>query len=135
MFCLQKKKLLSIKRISSLLLLLFSTHAFPQTITDKVIAIADGDTLTVLQNKNQYKIRLAEIDTPEKGQPYGTKAKQALSEMVFGKIVTVQVTTTDRYGRYIGEIYYGSIYVNSEMVRKGHAWVYRKYSKDEPCLN
>ena len=45
----------------------------------------DGDTLTVLTaSKRQHKIRLAEIDAPEK-QAFGTKSKQSLSELCFGK--------------------------------------------------
>lgn len=100
-------------------------------LSGKVVSIADGDTITVLQDKQQYKIRLAEIDTPEKGQPYGTTAKQALSALVFGKIVTVEQVDTDRYGRIVGKVYVGPLYVNADMVKQGHAWVYRKYAKDQ----
>lgn len=99
-------------------------------LSGKVVSIADGDTITILQDKQQYKIRLAEIDTPEKGQPYGTTAKQAISDLVFGKIVTVEQVDTDRYGRIVGKVYVGPLYVNAELVEQGHAWVYRKYAKD-----
>ena len=104
-------------------------------LTGRVVRITDGDTLTVLdQAKHQTKIRLAEIDTPEKQQPYGTRAKQALSDLVFGKDVRVETVSTDRYGRTVGRVYEGSLYVNAEMVRLGAAWVYRQYSHDPSLL-
>ncbi|MCG8026088.1 MAG: thermonuclease family protein [Candidatus Thiodiazotropha endolucinida] len=102
----------------------------------KVIGITDGDTLKVLTSqKQQVKIRLAEIDTPERKQPWGNKAKQALSDLTFQKMVTVQPVTTDRYGRLVAHIYVGSLNVNREMVRTGNAWVYRKYMRDESMLD
>ena len=76
----------------------------------------------------------AEIDTPEAHQPYGSRAKQALSELVFGKDVRVVVATIDRYGRTVGRIYAGSIDISAEMVRQGAAWVYRKYNHDPSLL-
>ncbi len=59
------------------------------TVEGKVVAVADADTLTVLVDKTQYRIRLAGIDAPEKGQPFGTKAREALADKVFGKTVKV----------------------------------------------
>ncbi len=73
-----------------------------ETHVGKVVKVADGDTLTLLTDGRQIKVRLAEIDTPEKGQPFGNKAKQALAEMVFGKQVKVIVVDVDRYGRTVG---------------------------------
>jgi micrococcal nuclease len=97
-----------------------------------VIKISDGDTLTIVdQSKNQIKIRLAEIDTPESRQPYGNKSKQELSGLCFGKNVTIQVQTKDRYGRTVGRIYVGNLDVNAEMIRLGAAWVYRQYAQDK----
>lgn len=114
--------------------------SFAQTalaaIEGKVIAITDGDTLRVVDHKNiQHKIRLAEIDTPEKGQPYGQKAKGALSDLVFGKMVSVDVVTTDKYGRLVGHIYLNDLHINKEMVRLGAAWAYRQYLKDKSFLD
>jgi len=117
--------------IFSILLVCLALPSTADTITGKVIAISDGDTLTVLKDKTQYKIRLSEIDTPEKGQPHGKKAKQALSALVFGKTISVKVETIDRYGRTVGRIYLDDLDVNAEMVRNGHAWVYQKYAKDK----
>ena len=77
---------------------------------------------------------MAEIDTPEAHQPYGSRAKQALSELAFGKDVRVVVAAIDRYGRTVGRIYAGSIDISAEMVRQGAAWVYRKYNHDPSLL-
>ena len=92
--------------------------------------IADGDTLTILDaHQRQTRIRLAEIDAPESHQPFGSRAKRALSELVFGKAVRVVVIGTDRYGRTVGRIYVGALDVSAEMVR-GAAWVFVRYSRD-----
>jgi endonuclease YncB( thermonuclease family) len=96
-----------------------------------VIRIADGDTLTILSPvKKQVKIRLAEIDTPERGQPFGTWAKNQLSDMVFQKDIAIKQVDIDRYDRIVGRVYVGELDVNAELVRIGAAWVYRKYAKD-----
>ena len=103
-----------------------------EMLVGRVIAIKDGDTLIILTaDKTQVTIRLAEIDTPEKGQPYSTKAKQALSAMAYGKTAAVIVQTEDRYGRLVGRVYVNALDVNAAMVRNGHAFVYRRYAKDE----
>lgn len=104
---------------------------YAEDIYGKVVSITDGDTVIILTNKKQTKIRLAEIDTPEKNQPYGKKAKKALSDFIFGKVVRVEVETIDRYGRTIGTIFLDNLNINKEMVRAGHAWVYRRYAKDK----
>ncbi|AKH39640.1 hypothetical protein AAW31_13235 [Nitrosomonas communis] len=110
-------------------LLLF---AAAQEHIGRVVGVSDGDTLTIIDNrKQQIKVRLAEIDTPESAQPYGTRAKQALSQLVYGKTVWVKVRDIDRYGRTVGRVYEGDIDVNAEMVRIGAAWVYRKYASDQ----
>jgi len=118
-------------RIVLLLLLALPWLVYAGIYEGKVIGITDGDTLTLLVDKKEFKIRLAEIDTPEKGQPYGNKAKQALSNFVFGKEVRVVKQDIDRYGRIVGRLYIDNLDVNAEMVRLGYAWVYRKYAKDE----
>ncbi len=120
------------KTLFLVLFLLFQTApAFAVELTGKVIAIADGDTLTVLSDdQRQIKIRLAEIDTPESGQPYGSRARQALAALVFGKQARIVETDRDRYGRTVGRVYVGGMDVNAELVRQGAAWVYRQYAKD-----
>ena len=104
------------------------------TYTGKVISIADGDTLRILYRDGQLKIRLAEIDTPERKQPWGTRARQVLSDKVFGRVVDVVEIDRDRYGRIVGRIYRDGKDINREMVAEGHAWVYLKYMRDEKLL-
>ena len=120
--------------LSALLILLLSAvHA--ADLSGKVVAIADGDTFTLLTaEKQQFKIRLAEIDAPESGQPYGNKSKQTLSGLIFGKDVRVVVQTTDRYGRTVGRPYVGDLDICAEMVRLGAAWAYREYLRDQTLL-
>jgi endonuclease YncB( thermonuclease family) len=100
-----------------------------------VVAVKDGDTLVILGTDNiQRTVRLTEIDTPERKQPYGTQAKKALSDLAFGKPVRVETSGEDRYGRILGRIFVGKLDVNAELVRRGVAWVYRRYSKDPRLL-
>jgi endonuclease YncB( thermonuclease family) len=124
------------KAILFLISLLLSITALASPIyTGKVVGITDGDTLTLLTaEKRQIKVRLAEIDTPEKRQPYGQRARQALSDLAFGKQARVEVQAIDRYGRTVGKVYVGNVDVNREMVRQGAAWVYRQYNKDKSLL-
>ena len=106
--------------------------------TGKVVSISDGDTLTLLvpdgASFKQIKVRLGEIDTPERKQPYGTRAQQALSDLAYNKQARVVVQDTDRYGRTVGRVYVGSLDVNAELVKQGVAWVYRQYLKDQSLL-
>ena len=104
-------------------------------LTGKVVGVHDGDTLTLLVAGNQQrKVRLGEIDTPELAQPYGSKAKQALSDLVFGREARVVVQDIDRYGRTVGRVYVGAVDVNAELVKQGAAWVYRQYLRDQSLL-
>jgi endonuclease YncB( thermonuclease family) len=102
--------------------------AEPRTLDGRVVGITDGDTLTLLVGQRQVRVRLAQIDAPESNQPYGKKAKAALSALAFGRRAHVEVVDIDRYGRTVGEVFVDGIDVNREMVRAGHAWAYTKYS-------
>jgi endonuclease YncB( thermonuclease family) len=118
-----------------LALLVAAPSAWAAEILGRVVGLADGDTITLLTaERRQVRVRLGEIDTPESRQPYGTRARQALSELVFGKDVRVVVQDTDRYGRTVGRVFAGSVDANAEMVRQGAAWVYRQYSRDRSLL-
>lgn len=105
----------------------------PMTLaTCLVIAISDGDTLTALCNKNeQVKIRLAEIDAPEKAQAFGQRSKRSLAEMCFKQAAEINVQTTDRYHRSVARVTCNGVDANAEQVRRGMAWVYDKYNKDK----
>lgn len=107
-------------------------QASGQTLHGKVVRIADGDTLTVLEQGNrQVRIRLAEIDAPESGQAFGTKSRQALASMCARKTAVVRVQDTDRYGRTIGRVYCDGVDTSAEQVRLGMAWVYDNYVRDK----
>ena len=99
----------------------------------KVIGIADGDTITVLRDKEQVKIRLYGIDTRELDQAFGTKAKQLTSGMVFGEVVEVEPVDTDRYGRTVALVTIFKRLVNEELVNAGYAWVYTRYCTQPLC--
>lgn len=119
------------KNILFLTIFIITLPLHAEQITGRVVAISDGDTLTILDgSKQQIKIRMAGIDTPESKQPYGTKAKQELSDLAFGKTATVEVEATDRYKRKVGRLYVGKMDVNAEMVKRGAAWVYPQYAYD-----
>lgn len=97
----------------------------------RVIKIADGDTITVLrEGKMQIKIRFADIDCPERGQPWGRNATEALKEAIGSNEVGVEVLGKDRYGRTIARVYVDSISMNRYLVESGNCWVYPKYAKD-----
>ena len=95
----------------------------------RVVSIHDGDTITVLQDKRQIKVRLYGIDAPELKQSYGKKSKQFLADLIAGEAVEVEENGKDRYKRTIGSIYLNGVDINAQMVENGYAWAYRKFSK------
>ena len=114
------------------LLAISAAPSLAAIIQGRVVAIADGDTLTVLDaTKTQHKIRLAGIDAPEKKQPFGTRSRQHLSDKVFGKDVIVETSKLDRYGRTIGKVRVGDIDANLAQIEAGLAWHYKAYAKEQ----
>jgi endonuclease YncB( thermonuclease family) len=115
-----------------LLFLLFSlNYSFCQTtLTGRIVGVKDGDTVVVLDSLNhQTTLRLAEIDCPEKDQPFGTKAKQFTSDQIYRKQIKYVVTDIDRYGRSIAMIYYDdNKYLSAEIIKNGFGWHYKQYS-------
>lgn len=110
---------------------LAQTPATP--LEGKVVSITDGDTLVLLVGTTQHKIRLEGIDAPESNQAFGTKAKEALAERVFGKEVKVEWKSRDKYQRILGHIYLGDRWINRELVEEGFAWHFLRYNQD-PAL-
>lgn len=113
-----------------ILLILLCTIFSKNLITNSVVInIIDGDTITVIQNKKKIKCRLAGIDAPEKSQSYGQMSKKNLSKLIYKKPVHINIIDTDRYNRAVCWITtsYG-LNVNLEQVKKGMAWVYRRYT-------
>jgi len=115
-----------------ILIALFSLSAQAEIIRGKVIKIADGDTLTLLTDSDKkIRIRLAGIDTPERKQPFGNTAKNALAKLVFQKKILIETQTKDRYGRTVGIVFLDNQSINNELVRQGMAWVYKKYTNNK----
>ena len=103
-------------------LLLAALACTAATIEGRVVGVADGDTITVLDaNAVQHKIRLAGIDAPEKKQPFGQRSKQSLSDLVFDKAVTVETNKRDKYRREVGKVLVGGVDANLEQVKRGMA--------------
>lgn len=109
------------------LLFIFSRDT-PATLSGKVVGVSDGDTIIMLIDQQQEKIRLEGIDCPEKRQVFGKKAKQFTSDMVYGKTVSLKRTGNDRYGRTLGVIQVQGKVLNQELVKAGYAWHFKKYS-------
>lgn len=107
---------------------LLASQVQAASLDGQVVAVADGDTLTLLVDRTQVKIRLAEIDAPERKQPFGNRSRQSLHELCHGKHAQVQDNGKDRYKRTIGQVTCAGIDANAEQVRRGMAWVYDKYS-------
>ncbi len=105
------------------------------TLEGAVDGVADGDTITLQASGKRYRIRLHEIDAPELNQAWGDNAKRALSRKVNRRWVRLDVTDQDDYGRYVAKIWLGTRDINRELVREGHAWVYRRYMKDRTLLD
>lgn len=98
-----------------------------QGFSAKVIAVFDGDTVLVLRNNRQVKVRLAEIDAPEKAQVFGEASKRSLSGIVLGKQVKVSSQAVDKYGRIVAHLSLNGLDVNAEQIRRGMAWEYSNY--------
>lgn len=109
----------------------FATCPAKEVIAGKVVGISDGDTVTLLAaDKTSVRIRLAEIDAPEKSQAYGQASKASLSKMCFGKQAKAVVQDTDQYERKVARLFCDGVDANAEQVGRGMAWVYDKYVKD-----
>jgi endonuclease YncB( thermonuclease family) len=114
------------------LLLVGCGIAAAETITGLVVGVSDGDTITVLDEQNhQHKIRLASIDAPEKRQDFGNRSKQSLSDLAYRRQADVETGKTDRYGRQVGKVIVNGMDVNFEQVRRGMAWHYKAYEREQ----
>lgn len=105
-----------------------------ENLKGNVVKIIDGDTLDVNVNSNIIRIRLANIDAPERNQPWGLEAKKFLATKVLKKEVQIIITDKDRYGRQIGIIFLDNTNINELMVLRGHAWAYRKYLRNKNLI-
>ena len=115
------------------LVLFLAGNLNASTLQGKVVHVADGDTITVLDATNtQHKIRLHGIDAPEKAQAFGQKSKQSLHQLVHSKQVTVEFQKQDKYGRAVGKVVYNGTDVCLEQIKLGMAWHYKQYESEQP---
>ena len=118
------------KTLQALLIALMAVGTANADLTGEVVGVTDGDTVTVLRDREPVKVRLTEIDAPERKQPFGQRSRQHLADLVFRKEVLVVEHGKDRYGRTLGRLKLGAVDANEEQIRSGMAWVYDKYVVD-----
>jgi len=131
--CLIFTEFLMKKLLLAGLLLALSAHADADVIAGRVVAVADGDTITVRDaSHKEYKVRLSGIDAPEKAQPFGAAAKKSLSSLVSGKEVTVDLIRRGYYPHVVGKVLVDGLDVNLVQIERGMAWFFRHYQNEHP---
>lgn len=116
------------------LLCCMALGAQAETFDAKVIAVMDGDTVMVLRNGKRIKIRMANIDAPEKEQAFGVQSRASLLEMVGKRQVRIDSQAVDQYGRVIAFLAVDGLNVNEAQVRRGMAWEYSYHHSDRAYL-
>ncbi len=127
--------------ILAILFFLLAQGAGAEALMGRVVAVSDGDTLTVLdKDKQQHRVRLYGIDAPEKAQPYGQRSKEHLSRLTYAKNVRVEWNKRDRYGRIVGKVWVRptdcsncdlTLDAGLAQLSVGLAWWYRKYAGEQ----
>jgi micrococcal nuclease len=132
------KEFIAMSRFAAMLictaLLCVSGLAHSDEFTAKVIAVLDGDTVLIRREGGLVKIRLAEIDAPEKVQTFGETPKQSLSRMVLGKQVQLVTQAVDQYGRLVAHLNVNGLDVNAEQIRRGMAWEYSNFHNNQALI-
>lgn len=132
-----KSALAALRAVAACVILIVSVPAWDD-FRGEVVRILDGDTIDVLVNRQTIRVRLADIDAPESGQAFGSRARQRLAGLTFRQEVQVTEKEVDRYGRTLGVVYAPLQYpggqtqltnINAIMVQEGMAWAYRYYGK------
>lgn len=123
----------SLQRIAAIALLLsLQLFAQAEVLVGTVVGVSDGDTITVLDaDKTEHKIRLMGIDAPEKSQAFGSASKQALSNYIYQREVTVEYKKKDRYQRILGKVILDKQDICLAMISDGMAWHYKDYEKEQ----
>ena len=98
------------------------------TLRGRAVKVQDGDTFDFLYGDNRkQRIRVAQMDAPEKNMPFGQKSKERFAELVMGKEIALVVNTVDRYGRIVGSVVIDGEDQSARMISEGMAWYYRQY--------
>lgn len=113
---------------------LIAASALAALLSGQVISITDGDTLTVLVDQQQVKVRLAEIDAPEKAQAFGSRSRQSLTVLCHHRPATVHPVATDRYGRMVAKVSCAGTDAATYQVSTGMAWVFDRYAASSSPL-
>lgn len=122
-------------RLLAFLLLGASAAPAPGSFQARVVSITDGDTFTVLDQRRQIRIRLYGVDCPESGQPFHRRATQRTAELIFGKTVTIEPRSRDRYGRLVASVLLtDGRSLNHLLVAEGLAWHYRQFAPRDYTL-
>ena len=124
------------KIIFKIVILIYISTANAEKIDALVIKVADGDTITILdEQKKTHKVRLQGIDAPEKKQAYGEKSKQHLAFLIYNRTVHVEYSKYDKYGRIIGKVSLKGQDICLEQITKGMAWHYKKYQNEQSTID
>jgi len=126
--CCGRSPIQVLTRLACVALTVASVQAWAD-FTGKVVSVHDGDTLTVLVDRKQIRVRLVDIDAPELGQPFGKRSRQSLTALCAGQQAQVEDKGKDRYRRTLGGVTCAGVVANIERVRTGMAWVYERYVK------
>jgi endonuclease YncB( thermonuclease family) len=127
------KVLINLRHLCFFFVLSFTNLvAIAATLVGTVVGVSDGDTIKVLDsNKKEHKIRLMGIDAPEKSQNFGSASKQALSNYIYQRKVTVEYKKKDRYQRILGKVILDKQDICLQMISDGMAWHYKDYEKEQ----
>jgi endonuclease YncB( thermonuclease family) len=118
------------------LLVVLPGTASASEVRGRVVAVADGDTLTVLDgDRVTHKLRIDAIDAPERSQPYGERARQSLAGLAHGRTAHAHCPKIDRYGRAVCRVTVDGVDVGLEQVRRGLAWHYARYAHEQTPLS
>ena len=115
-------------------LLIFLSPFGSEAWEGKVVRIIDGDTFIALKDYRQIKVRLAEVNAPERGRPWSGQATEALKSQIAGKIVQIEQVGRDDFGRVLAIVWVNDTNINAWMLQNGHAWVKRKYMRNHQLL-
>ncbi len=124
-----------VKQILFGIIFLTPSLALGSDFTGTVVSVIDGDSIRVMHDGQAEQVRLNGIDCPEKGQAFGKRAKQVTSSLVFGKDVSVEIRTMDRFGRTVADVTLpDGISLNRELVKQGWCWWFKKYAPNDSVL-
>ncbi len=122
------RRAISVLTLSVLVVVCAPTLA--DTLSGKVVKVTDGDTITILKDNTQHRIRLQGIDAPERKQAFGNASRKHLAYLVAGKEVTVKWVKRDRYRRIVGFVLVDGKDINLVQLKAGMAWFYRYYQRE-----